>query len=305
MSQKVAYLYHSDLPNHYYDVSHPMKPSRIRMAHNLVLSYGLFNHMDCYELQPATMKELTRFHSYDYIHFLKKVGQQQTKHGRDISKYTTSDCPMFSNVYDFCCLSSGGSLDAAKLLGDYDTVVHWGGGLHHAKANIANGFCYTNDIVLGICELLKKYERVLYLDIDIHHGDGVEEAFYATNRVCTVSFHRYGEFFPGTGHYRDIGTAEGKGYAVNIPLKEGIDDESYEYIFKPIMDSLMEWYRPNCIFMQCGADSLAGDRLGRFNITMEGHGACVEYMKSFNLPMILVGGGGNQHLFRVYCQKCK
>ena len=295
MTNRVAYVYHSDLPNHYYDVSHPMKPSRIRMAHNLVLSYGLFNHMDCYQIQPATLKELTQFHSYDYIHFLRKVGQQQSKHGRDISKYTTSDCPMFANVYDFCCLSSGGSLDAANLLKsqNYDTVVHWGGGLHHAKANQANGFCYTNDIVLGICELLKMHERVLYLDIDIHHGDGVEEAFYATNRVCTVSFHRYGEFFPGTGHYRDTGTGEGRGYAVNVPLKEGIDDDSYQYIFQPVIDQVMQWFKPTAIFMQCGADSLAGDRLGRFNISMKGHGACVEYMKSFNIPMILTGGGGN------------
>lgn len=80
-----------------------------------------------------------------------------------------------------------------------DIAINWSGGLHHAKKHEASGFCYINDCVLGILELLKHYERVLYVDIDIHHGDGVEEAFYTTNRVMTASFHKFGEYFPGTG----------------------------------------------------------------------------------------------------------
>ncbi|CAE7542287.1 HDAC1, partial [Symbiodinium microadriaticum] len=133
---------------------------------------------------------------------------------------------------------------------------------------------------------------VLYIDIDIHHGDGVEEAFYTTDRVMTVSFHKYGDFFPGTGDIRDIGAKNGKYYSVNVPLSDGIDDSSYESIFKPVMGKVMEVYQPTAVVLQCGADSLTGDRLGVFNLTLEGHAMCVEYIKSFGLPTMVLGGGG-------------
>ena len=117
--------------------------------------------------------------------------------------------------------------------------------MHHAKKAEASGFCYINDIVLAILELLKTHQRVLYVDIDIHHGDGVEEAFYTTNRVMTVSFHKYGDFFPGTGDVRDTGYAAGKHYSVNVPLREGMDDESYRFLFEPIM-AKVRWCRVDC-----------------------------------------------------------
>lgn len=161
-----------------------------------------------------------------------------------------------------------------------DIAINWAGGLHHAKKSEASGFCYVNDIVLGILELLKKHQRVLYIDIDIHHGDGVEEAFYCTDRVMTVSFHKYGEYFPGTGDIEDVGSADGKHYAINFPLRDGIDDESYEGIFRPVLQHVMDWYQPGAIVLQCGADSLAGDRLGCFNMSLKGHAQCVEFMKS-------------------------
>jgi histone deacetylase 1/2 len=173
-----------------------------------------------------------------------------------------------------------------------DISINWAGGLHHAKKSEASGFCYVNDIVLGILELLKFHQRVLYIDIDIHHGDGVEEAFYTTDRVMTVSFHRFGDFFPGTGALRDVGIQAGRNYSVNFPLLEGMDDLSYEHIFKPVMEKIMELYNPGAVVLQCGADSLTGDRLGNFNLTLKGHGKCVEFMKSFNKPLMLLGGGG-------------
>jgi histone deacetylase 1/2 len=176
--------------------------------------------------------------------------------------------------------------------GESDIAINWAGGLHHAKKSEASGFCYINDIVLAILELLKYHARVLYIDIDIHHGDGVEEAFYTTDRVMTVSFHKYGEYFPGTGDIRDIGAQKGKYYSVNFPLRDGIDDESYENIFKPIIQKVMDWYRPGAVVLQCGADSLSGDRLGCFNLSLKGHGACVEFVQSFNLPLLVLGGGG-------------
>merc|ERR1712159_717654 len=109
------------------------------------------------------------------------------------------------------------------------------------KKSEASGFCYVNDIVLAILELLKVHSRVLYIDIDVHHGDGVEEAFYTTDRVMTLSFHKYGEFFPGTGSCRDNGADKGKYYALNFPLKDGIDDDNYSYIFKEVISKVMAW----------------------------------------------------------------
>ena len=127
--------------------------------------------------------------------------------------------------------------------GEADICINWAGGMHHAKKSEASGFCYTNDIVLGILELLKYNERVLYVDIDVHHGDGVEEAFYCTNRVMTVSFHKFGDFFPGTGDLASIGAKKGKHYAVNVPLHAGIDDTSYVELFKTVCERHIPNYR--------------------------------------------------------------
>lgn len=173
-----------------------------------------------------------------------------------------------------------------------DVVINWAGGLHHAKKSEASGFCYINDCVLAILELLKHHQRVLYVDIDIHHGDGVEEAFYTTNRVMTCSFHKFGEYFPGTGDVQDIGAKDGKNYAINFPLHDGMDDDSFRSIFRPVIGKIMEVFAPGAVVLQCGADSLSGDRLGCFNLSLRGHADCVEYVKSFNIPTLVLGGGG-------------
>ena len=131
--------------------------------------------------------------------------------------------------------------------------------------------------------MCRVYPRVMYIDIDIHHGDGVEEAFYLTDRVMTVSFHKYAErFFPGTGNVTDVGLYPAVGYAVNIPLKDGINDENYEYIFVPVMRACIDKFQPNAIVLQCGADSVTGDRLGRFNLSIEGHAKCIEFIRKYN-----------------------
>jgi histone deacetylase 1/2 len=120
-------------------------------------------------------------------------------------------------------------------MGLSDVCINWAGGLHHAKRKEPSGFCYINDIVLAIQELLRYHNRVLYIDIDVHHGDGVEEAFYNTNRVMTLSFHKYGKFFPGTGAITDIGVESGMYHSLNIPLKSGMTDQAFESLFKPIV----------------------------------------------------------------------
>lgn len=108
----------------------------------------------------------------------------------------------------------------------------------------------------------------------------------------TCSFHKYGEYFPGTGELRDTGVGQGKNYAVNFPLRDGIDDASYKSIFEPVISAVMQYYRPEAVVLQCGGDSLSGDRLGCFNLSMKGHANCVKFVKSFGLPTLVVGGGG-------------
>eukprot|EP01027_Heterolobosea_sp_BB2_P009237 GEZU01013639.1.p1 GENE.GEZU01013639.1~~GEZU01013639.1.p1 ORF type:complete len:371 (-),score=121.73 GEZU01013639.1:164-1276(-) len=239
---------------------------------------------------------MTKFHSDDYVEFLKRITPDNMgEYQRQLHKFNVGeDCPVFDGLFEFCQISAGGSVGGAVKLnhGQADIAINWAGGLHHAKKSEASGFCYINDIVLAILELLKYHARVLYIDIDIHHGDGVEEAFYTTDRVMTVSFHKFGDYFPGTGDISDLGAKKGKHYAVNFPLKDGIDDKSYESIFKPIISKVMEVFQPGAIVLQCGADSLSGDRLGCFNLSLKGHAECVSFVKSFGVPLLVLGGGG-------------
>jgi histone deacetylase 1/2 len=239
---------------------------------------------------------MTQFHTDEYVDFLQKVTpDNMDAFMKEQGKFNVGDdCPVFDGLFEFCGISAGGSMEGAARLnrGKCDIAVNWAGGLHHAKKSEASGFCYINDIVLGIIELLRFKSRVLYIDIDVHHGDGVEEAFYTTDRVMTCSFHKYGEYFPGTGELRDIGVGQGKNYAVNFPLRDGIDDVSYKSIFEPVISAVMQYYRPEAVVLQCGGDSLSGDRLGCFNLSMRGHANCVKFVKSFGLPTLVVGGGG-------------
>ncbi|GAA6080409.1 histone deacetylase 2 [Tachysurus ichikawai] len=144
---EVCYYYYGDIGNYYYGQGHPMKPHT--MTHNLLLNYGLYRKMEIYRPHKATADEMTKYHSDDYIMFLRSIGE---------------DCPVFDGLFEFCQLSTGGSAVS------------------------------SNDVMR-----CRYHQRVLYIDVDIHHGDGVEEAFYTTDRVMTVSFHKYGEYFSGTG----------------------------------------------------------------------------------------------------------
>lgn len=273
-----------------------MKPHRIRMAHSLIMNYGLYKKMEIYRAKPATKQEMCQFHTDEYVEFLSRVTpENMEQYAKEQGKFNVGDdCPVFDGLFEFCGISGGGSMEGAARLnrGKCDIALNWAGGLHHAKKSEASGFCYVNDIVLGIIELLRYYNRVLYIDIDVHHGDGVEEAFYTTDRVMTCSFHKYGEYFPGTGELRDVGVGKGKMYSVNFPLRDGITDETYASVFEPTIQAIMDHYRPGAVVLQCGADSLSGDRLGCFNLSMKGHASCVAFVKKFNLPTLILGGGG-------------
>ncbi|CAN8232351.1 unnamed protein product [Cochlearia groenlandica] len=308
--RRVSYFYEPMIGDYYYGQNHPMKPHRIRMSHNLIINYGLHRRLEIRRPKLAEASDISRFHSQDYVDFLASVSPESmadSGSAKILSRFNMdNDCPVFDGVFDFCRVSAGGSIGAAvKLIGqEADIAINWGGGLHHAKKQKASGFCYVNDIVLGILELLKKFRRVLYIDIDIHHGDGVEEAFYTTDRVMTVSFHKHdGMFFPRTGDIRDVGALGGKYYSVNVPLKDGMDDESFKSLFRPIIQKVMEVYQPEVVVLQCGADSLSGDRLGSFNLSVKGHADCLRFLRSFNVPLMVLGGGGYtiRNVARCWC----
>jgi len=294
--RRVAYYYDPDAGAYTYGLGHLMKPHRVRVTHELVNAYDMLGKMHVLKPKRASPEAMSMFHTDEYVQFLHRVTpetvEELTGHG---SRFLVGDDnPAFEGVFEFCSISAGGSICASERIasGAADIAINWAGGLHHAKKREASGFCYINDIVLGILELLRTYPRVLYIDIDCHHGDGVEEAFYTTDRVMTCSFHKFGEFFPGTGTQEDKGRGKGRGYSVNVPLKDGITDEAFQSVFDPIIAKILEVYRPSVVVLQCGADSLAGDRLGCFNLTMEGHAHCVQFLRKQNVPLILLGGGG-------------
>ncbi|ODQ64810.1 histone deacetylase [Nadsonia fulvescens var. elongata DSM 6958] len=305
---QVSYHFNEKVSNYHYGVRHPMKPFRLMLTDHLVTSYGMNDKMDIYRPRPATETEIGAFHDDEYINFLKSVTPHNYKQfAASFAKFNIGDdCPIFDGLFDYSLIYAGASLDASRKLinGQSDIAINWSGGLHHAKKFEASGFCYVNDIVLAILNLLRYYPRVLYIDIDIHHGDGVQEAFYATDRVFTLSFHKYnGEYFPGTGNFDEIGVDRGKNFSLNVPLRDGIDDDSYIRLFKCVIESTLTCYRPEAIVLQCGADSLGGDRLGCFNLNIRAHGECVSIVKSYGLPLICVGGGGYtpRNVSRLWC----
>jgi histone deacetylase 1/2 len=175
---------------------------------------------------------------------------------------------------------AGGTVTCSKIINSnkFNICINWEGGRHHSKKRLAGGFCYVNDIVLGILELLKKHDKVIYLDMDYHHGNGVEEAFYYTDRVLKISFHHYGEgiypltgiFINNTGGLDSIGEGKGKYYNINVPLKENINDDNYYEVFSKVMMKVFEKYKSSVLVLQCGADSLYGDKIGKFNLSIEG-----------------------------------
>ena len=294
---RICYFYDQDVGTSYYGNNHPMKPHRLAMTHHLVLSYDLHRKMEVYRPRRSYPVEMTQYHAEDYVEFLSRITPDTaSEHMQSMQRFNLGeDCPIFDGLFDFCKLYTGGSIDGAVRLnhGMSDIAINWSGGLHHAKKAEASGFCYINDLVLAILEHLKHHARVVYIDIDIHHGDGVEEAFYMTDRVMCVSFHKYGDlFFPGTGGLNDIGKNQGKYYSVNVPLRDGIHDDGFQDIFQTVMSKVMETYRPGAIVLQCGADSLAADRLGCFNLSLDGHADCVKFMKKFGVPLLVTGGGG-------------
>jgi len=174
-------------------------------------------------------------------------------------------------------------------------AVCWTGGRHHAQADKAAGFCYVNDIVLAILEILRSSTdaRVLYIDVDVHHGDGVAAAFASSDRVLTLSLHHHARgFFPGSGAASEVGIGRGKHHDVNVALRRGVSDATFTALFERTTSMLERAYRPTHVVWQCGADALAWDPQAVFNLTPMVFGALAAHVRSFDIPLLVLGGGG-------------
>ncbi|MCJ1281034.1 histone deacetylase [Xylographa opegraphella] len=297
----VSYHGNPAVERQHFGERHPMKPWRLTLTNKIVLAYGMHDAMDLYLSRAATHQELTEFHTEDYIDFLQRTTPDNFSVTADDNRFNIGDdCPIFDGLYTYASLYAGASLDAARKLTSHQSLIaiNWSGGLHHAKKSEASGFCYINDIVLSILQLLRHHPRVLYIDIDVHHGDGVEQAFWSTDRVMTLSFHKYCKetFFPGTGPLDSTGPPNpsnpGAHHSLNVPLHDGIEDDQYTRLFADIVGPAVATYNPTAIVLQCGADSLGGDRLGCFNLGIKAHGSCLAFVKKFNMPTLVLGGGG-------------
>ncbi|KAG2598691.1 hypothetical protein PVAP13_5KG406507 [Panicum virgatum] len=276
--RRVCYYYDRLIAGVDYGEDHVMVPRRVDMAHAPNRSYGLLGDMARLRTRPATDAEISVFHDGRYVGLLRDLTPEAFGAGGEVARRARG------------CNVGAVSADGRSS-----------GGMHHACRDKASGFCYVNDIVLAIDELLGHFRRVLYVDIDVHHGDGVEPALVGSNRVMmTVSFHqRTEDFFPERRGLLDhVGEGDGRLRVVN-----GMDDEGYRRLFKPIMSKVMAVFQPEAIVMQCGGDSLSGDRLGQQNLSISGHARCVGFLRSFS--MLLLGGGGYtiNHVAACWCYR--
>jgi len=277
--------------------AHPFKIYRLKLTYELIKAYNLIDLPQAYQIepQPATEEEMRLFHSEGYLEALRIAGKGMWNPNMIAHGFGTGDNPVFPGIYEWASLVAGASIASAVELNNRqaDAAFNFAGGLHHAMPARASGFCHINDAVLAINKLLEHYERVAYIDIDAHHGDGVQHAFYSTDRVMTISIHESGDYiFPGTGFPHEIGNRAGKGFAVNIPLLPGAGDSAFQLAMEDVILPLIEVYDPQVIVTQLGADALQGDMIASLAMSLHGFERVVQTFKDLGRPWLALGGGG-------------
>lgn len=294
---RTAFLFTEEFLHFDYGPTHPLRISRLNLAYELIKAYRLLSLPNTrkVEVQRAGEKDLLSFHSREYIDVLKAANASIELPDGPFFGLGSDDNPVFRGLLDWSELVAGASLQAASLVGsgEVDIAFTIAGGLHHALPSRASGFCYINDAVIAILSLLKDGKRVAYIDIDAHHGDGVQDAFYRTDKVLTISIHETGAvLFPGTGFEYEMGSGQGEGYAVNIPMPPYSDDELFLYAFNETVPSLIEKFGPDIVVTQLGIDSFRSDPLAHLNYTNRGFCEVVGKIKEISPRWVALGGGG-------------
>jgi acetoin utilization protein AcuC len=297
VSVKTALIASSAWSGYSFGDAHPFRNERHLLAHQLMEAYGLLclPGVSLHPPQLPTHEELATFHSPEYLARLREFSDADTARADFRFGLGDAENPVFKGMYDWAVTGVGGTLAAARLVTEegYDAAFNLAGGWHHAHRDRAAGFSYLNDAVIAINALLRKGLRVAYLDIDAHHGDGVQEAFYHTDQVLTISIHESGHyFFPGTGYEREMGSGSGKGYFVNIPLLAHTDDALFMKAFDEVAYPLVAAYDPDVIVTQIGADTFRTDPLTRLEITTHSYSYILRKMAALRIPWVALGGGG-------------
>ncbi len=275
--------------------NHPLQPSRLRNTYELLASYGAFGADSVREPKDCPAEALEAIHSTDFLQAVQALSEG--KRVKDPHRYGfgSGDNPVFPGMWEASLLYTGASWMAADDVATCRSPIAFNisGGLHHAHHGRAAGFCTLNDCAVAINRLRQTYARVAYVDIDVHHGDGVQELFYSDPTVLTISIHETGQtLFPGTGYVYDRGTGAGVGYSVNIPVWPYSTDEVWLRAWTECSLPLLRAFKPEAICLQLGTDAHWLDPLARVCLTTKGWLCAVEDVANLGVPIVALGGGG-------------
>jgi acetoin utilization protein AcuC len=304
---KAAFVYGDQLVRRDSRLDEIFGPMRLQYTCELLASYGAFDIPESRLVAPEEADEasLLRFHTREYIAAVKSLSEGETAYDPARFNFSQSgDNTVYPGMYDLSVMVVGASLTAARLVagGDVDVAFNCSGGQHHAAPDHASGFCIFNDVVIAIDYLLSKGLRVAYVDIDAHHADGVQNAFYTSDRVLTVSLHESGRYlFPGTGEASEIGSGDGKGYSVNLPLAPFTDDETYLWAFDQVVPPLVGKFAPDIVVTQLGTDSHYLDPLTQLSLTTKGYEELVARARRLAPAWLALGGGGYETSVVIRC----
>ncbi len=294
---KTGFIYTDAYLNYDYGPTHPLRVKRLRLTYDLILGCGLLD-LPSARLIPtlkAEEEDLAVFHSEEYLKVLKQANEGHLIGDAYLYGLGPGDNPVFPGLLDWSLLVTGATLQAVDFVvsGKEETAFNIAGGLHHAMRSRASGFCYINDPVIGIMKLLSCGKRVAYIDIDAHHGDGVQEAFYKSNQVLTISLHETGyTLFPGTGFADEIGEGEGEGYCVNLPFPPHTDDPLYVWAFEEVVPELVHAFQPDVLVTQLGVDTFYDDPLTNLDLSIQGYERVLKGIKGLAPKWVALGGGG-------------
>jgi acetoin utilization protein AcuC len=294
---ETAFIYTDAYLDYDYGPAHPLRIGRLKLAYELINGYGLLDLRSAQFLPTlkAEPKELAVYHSEEYLNILREANEGRITGEAYLYGLGPGDNPIFPGLLDWSLLVTGATLQAIDFVASEKGKVAFNiaGGLHHAMRSRASGFCYINDPVIGIMKLLSRGRRVAYIDIDAHHGDGVQEAFYESNRVLTISLHETGStLFPGTGFEYEIGEGEGEGYSVNLPFPPYTDDEVYVWAFEEVVPELIHAFRPDIVVTQLGVDTFYNDPLTNLDLSILGYERVLHRIKDLAPKWVALGGGG-------------
>jgi len=293
--------------------THPMNPVRLKLTHRLAKDLGVLDRTKLAQVKPpvATDAQLATVHSVDYIAQVKAAsrdaGSADPSTVSNISRVYeavglgTEDCPVFADLHDASARIAGATLAAGQSVwnDEVDKAVNFAGGMHHAQRSAASGFCIYNDAALAIQWMLDNgAQRVAYVDVDAHHGDGVEQLFWNDPRVMTISIHETGLLlFPGTGFAKDIGGPQAEGTAVNVAVPASTGDAGFLRAAHAVVPQLLRAFDPQVLVTQHGADGHRHDPLADLNLSIDGQRQlmldALDWADDFaNGKWLALGGGG-------------